>query len=144
MEVLGIVICILAILAGLVLIIFSAGGTLVIFAGALIYAFLTDFQTMTVRVLIILFGISVFGELLEFVSGMFGAKKFGASRTGMVAALVGGIAGGLIGTLFLPVVGSIIGALLGTFTGAVAGEKLAKEETGFPWRAGVGAFIGRM
>lgn len=36
--------------------------------------------------LLLLLGIALLGELIEFISGLYGAKKFGASRLGMMFA----------------------------------------------------------
>jgi len=53
---------------------------------------------------------------LEFASGYFGAKYFGATRWGVAGAIIGGIAGiftGFITLLILPIVGAIAGELIG-------------------------------
>ncbi|MDP6932019.1 MAG: DUF456 domain-containing protein, partial [Myxococcota bacterium] len=69
------------------------------------------------------------------VSAM-GAKKFGASKFGIVGAAVGAIAG-----LFIPI--PLVGPLLGAFSGALVGEawlnKRPREEAA---RAGMGAALG--
>ena len=53
---------------------------------------------------------------LEFFSGYFGAKHFGATRWGVAGAVVGGILGiftGFVTLLVLPIVGAIVGELIG-------------------------------
>jgi hypothetical protein len=62
------------------------------------------------------------GEGLEFLAGALGAKHGGASRRGMVFAVVGGVLGGIAGTPFGLVIGAFVGATVGTFLGAVVGE----------------------
>ena len=81
-------------------------------------------------------GLMLLGEVIEFVAGVAGAKKGGASRRGMIGSLIGGIVGvfvfaplfsivPIIGTIF----GALLGALLGTFAGAMIGELSAQETT---------------
>jgi hypothetical protein len=81
-------------------------------------------------------GLLLVGEALEFLAGVAGAKRGGATRRGMIGSLIGGIIGvfafaGLfsiipfVGTVF----GAFFGALLGTFLGALAGEYSAIEGT---------------
>ncbi|UCD75224.1 MAG: DUF456 domain-containing protein [Phycisphaerales bacterium] len=69
------------------------------------------------------------GEVLEFIAGVLGAKKGGASKRGMWGALIGGILGVFLGVgigLPIPIIGSVIGSLIGaaigTFAGAIIGE----------------------
>ncbi|MFN2475104.1 MAG: DUF456 domain-containing protein [Chthoniobacterales bacterium] len=53
---------------------------------------------------------------LDFASGYFGAKYFGASRWGVAGAVIGGIVGiftGFVTLLVLPIVGAIAGELIG-------------------------------
>ena len=68
--------------------------------------------------------IAIIGEVLEFMAGALGAKKGGASKQGMLGALIGGFAGTLIGTFVIPIpiVGSLIGAIIGCGIGAIIGE----------------------
>ncbi|MCH7546021.1 MAG: DUF456 domain-containing protein [Planctomycetes bacterium] len=81
-------------------------------------------------------GLLLVGEMIEFLAGLAGAKKGGASRRGMIGSLIGGIIGvfvfaplfsifPLIGTIF----GALLGALLGTFAGAMVGELSTQETT---------------
>lgn len=64
------------------------------------------------------------GEAFELISGSIGAKTAGASRRGIVGALLGGLAGTVIGTIFIPipVLGTLTGVMTGTFAGAWLGE----------------------
>lgn len=72
---------------------------------------------------------------LEFASGYFGAKYFGATRWGVIGAVLGGIAGiftGFILLLVLPIVGAIAGELIG-------GKRLVKAG-----KAGWGTLLGNL
>lgn len=144
LKILGLIFFILALLVGLTLIIFGIPGTFVIVAAALVYGLITKFAEINAVTLLLLLGIALLGELVEFVSGMYGARKLGASKLGMGFALAGGLVGGIFGTMVYPVVGTIIGILSGTFCGGVLGEKMLKKELAPSLKAGFGAFIGRL
>jgi uncharacterized protein YqgC (DUF456 family) len=66
--------------------------------------------------------LALVGELVEFVAGVAGAKKAGASRRGMVGALVGGVAGAIVGAALLAGIGAIPGGFVGSALGAIVGE----------------------
>ncbi len=109
-------------------------------------------QTFAWWVLGAVFGCLLLGELLEFIAGMLGAKRGGASRAGMVGSLVGGIVGALaLGGVMsvIPGVGTVLGVLLGaltgTFAGAVVGEiGVAQQTVRGSVRPATGATIGRL
>ena len=144
LKILGIILFILILLVGLSLIIFGIPGTFVILIAAFVYALITEFHNIDAITLLLLLGIALLGELIEFVSGLYGAKKFGASKLGMMLALIIGLAGGILGTVIYPFVGTTIGALLGAFCGAFIGEKMLKKKLAPSLKAGFGAFIGRL
>ena len=54
-------------------------GTPLIVLGALLYAFMTDFQTIGVGRLLILVGFSLLAYALDYTAGALGVKKFGGS-----------------------------------------------------------------
>jgi hypothetical protein len=108
-----------------------------------------DRQTFSLWVLLASLALLGLGELIEFLAGVAGAKHGGASRRGMIGALVGGILGAFVLTpvfFFVPVLGALFGALLGTFLGAVIGELTGERETSVrgSLRPAVGATIGRV
>ena len=100
------------------------------------------FSTWT---LVIITAIAALGEVLEFISGVLGAKKAGGSGWGSFGALVGGLLGALFGTIFIPIfiVGSILGVCLGAFAGAALFEKLSGRSVDESVRSGQGAAVGR-
>jgi uncharacterized protein len=69
--------------------------------------------------------IAVLGEIVEMGSSAAGAKRFGASKTGMAGALVGSIAGAIGGTVLIPipVVGTLIGAIAGAWLVTAMAER---------------------
>ncbi len=66
--------------------------------------------------------IALAAEVIELFSAVAGAKLGGASKSGMLGALVGGVSGCVIGTLLLPCVGTLAGAALGAAVGAIVCE----------------------
>ncbi len=74
-------------------------------------------------------GLALVGEVIELLSSAMGAKIGGASKRGMVAAIIGGIVGAIVCTPLIPIplVGTLIGAVIGTFAGAVIGEMTRED-----------------
>jgi len=84
-------------------------------------------------VLGVLVGLTILSLLFDFLAGMLGAKKFGATWRGMTGAVVGGI----IGLFF-----SLPGIILGPFLGAMLFEMLGDKEFKRAVHAGLGATLG--
>jgi len=108
-------------------------GTPLIFAGALVHAFATDFQTLGVWRLAILALLALVASVLEHLAGALGARKFGGGRSAMVGAIIGvvvGLAWPPFGLIVCPIAGAIIGHWLRT-------RSLAPSV-----RAGVGTGLG--
>jgi uncharacterized protein YqgC (DUF456 family) len=108
-------------------------GPLFIVAGALVWAVATDFETLGVGRLLILGGLAAAAFLLDFVVGALGAQRYGASRWGVVGALVGGVVGLFFGPL---------GLIFGCIVGAVVGELVRGSDLERGIRSGVGAAVG--
>jgi hypothetical protein len=108
-------------------------GPLFILAGAILWAFATDFQTLGWGRLAILTTLAVLSFLLDFLAGALGARRYGASRYGVVGAIAGAIVGLFLGPL---------GLILGCVVGAVAGELLRGAGLEGSVRSGLGALVG--
>lgn len=80
-----------------------------------------------------LLGLTLFSLLLDFLAGVIGAKKLGATWRGVVGAVLGV----MIGMFF-----SLPGLILGPFLCALIFEMLGKREFNDAARAGVGAMLG--
>ena len=104
-------------------------GVTLIFLSALVYAIITDFRTVGVAILVILFVFAAIAFVADFVATSYGARRFGASNWGTVGGAIGGIAGALIGLLFLGI-GSLFGLILGTIAGVFLGEYLKRTRQG--------------
>jgi uncharacterized protein len=104
-------------------------GVTLIFLSALVYAIFTDFRTVGVAILVVLFVFAAIAFVADFVATSYGARRFGASNWGTVGGALGGIVGALVGLLFLGI-GSLFGLILGTIAGVFLGEYLRRERQG--------------
>ncbi len=101
-------------------------GVPLIFASALVYAYVTDFEVVGALVLVLLGLFALLAFVADFVSTAYGARRFGASNWGTAGGAVGGLVGALAGTLFFGV-GALFGLLAGTIGGVFVGEYLRRR-----------------
>ncbi len=104
----------------------------------------TGFDNFSFGFLLTLFAVAIGVELLEYLIIAFGARKYGASRWGVVAAILGGIAGSISGFFFSPIVGAIIGGLIGVIVGTVSIEIWRGKNVRDSAYAALGAVLGRL
>ncbi len=109
-------------------------GTLIAYAGVLIFGIYDGFARISITTLVILGIIALAGTLIDNVLNFIGAKAFGASWAGLIGVLIGGILGGL---LLFPV-----GLLIGPFVGALLAELIGGRTKREALKAGLGAFLG--
>lgn len=134
----------LALLLGLLAIPIGLGGNFILLGAALITALATRFETISWWMLLIIGAAVALGEIVETILGSLVAKKYGASRWGMLGAFAGGVLGAVPGTAILPVVGTVIGSFLGSAAGAVLFESIHRRNVRESMPAGWGAFLGRL
>lgn len=108
-------------------------GVPLVFAGLLLAAWAGDFQRVGTFTLVVLGALTVLALVVDFVAGMLGAKRVGASRY----AVVGAALGTLVGLFF-----GLFGLLLGPFAGALVGELAAGGSLRKAADVGVGAWLG--
>jgi len=101
-------------------------GVPLIFAAALVYAYVTGFEVVGALVLILLGLFALLAFVADFVGTAYGARRFGASNWGMTGGAIGGLVGTLAGTLFFGI-GALFGLLAGTIGGVFAGEYLRRH-----------------
>jgi uncharacterized protein len=143
MEIFALIILALFGLLGLAGLIFNFLGTFWIAAGAVIYAFMTGFESLKAGDLLFLVSLYLFGEIMDWVMVALGAKKFGATTSAMWGSLVGGIIGSAAGAMFFGI-GMIPGLLLGVFLGAFIFQYRSHGNFMQAARAGAGSGIGFM
>ena len=111
-------------------------GTIIILAAALLHRMMLGAEKSvgwgTIAVLVML---TLVTYALDFLSGYFGAKYFGATRWGMFGALLGA----LIGIFF-----GIVGLFVGPVIGAVLGEFIAGKRMIDAGKAGWGSLLGNL
>jgi uncharacterized protein YqgC (DUF456 family) len=111
-------------------------GTIIILAAALLHRMmLGPERSIGWRTIVVLVLLTLVSYALDFLSGYFGAKYFGATRWGMLGALLGA----LIGIVF-----GIVGLFVGPVIGAVAGEFIAGKRMIDAGRAGWGSLLGNL
>lgn len=104
--------------------------------GALLAAWMTGFERLTLVPLVIVGVLAVLSQLVDVLGSWLGAKHYGASRPGVW----GGIIGSFVGLLLFPPFGFLTGALVG----AVVAELLTGRAFGDAVRSGVGALVGTL
>jgi len=111
---------------------------------ALAHAVITGFDPIGWPLLVILLGIALLGELVEFLLGTLYVVRKGAGGGAAVGGFVGGLVGGAAGQVVLPVIGAVLGSFLGGFVGAILGELRRQRRLAPSLRAGTHAFLGRV
>jgi len=100
-------------LAGIVLP--ALPGTILIFAGILLAAWIDDFARIGAWTLVLTGALTLVSIACDYLAAVMGAKRLGASRQAVVGAALGTVLGlftGLWGLLFMPLVGAAIGEYL--------------------------------
>lgn len=90
-------------------------GVPLIFVGMLLAAWINDFQLISVFTVIVMAILAVLAMIADYVVVALTAKRAGASKQGVIGAVVGTIAGlftGLWGLLFMPLAGAALGELI--------------------------------
>jgi uncharacterized protein YqgC (DUF456 family) len=125
---------VLLVLTGLVgLVLPLMPGSPLVLLGLILMAWAEQFAYVGTTTFGVLFVLMLLTFVVDNVASALGAGRVGASKWGLLGAMLGTLAG----VLFFPV-----GLLLGPFVGAVAGELLARSELRQAGRVGVGAVIG--
>ncbi len=101
-------------------------GVPLIFASALVYAYVTDFEVVGPTVIVLLGLFALLAFVADFLGTAYGARRFGASNWGTVGGAIGGLVGTLAGALFFGV-GALFGLLAGTIGGVFVGEYLRRR-----------------
>jgi uncharacterized protein YqgC (DUF456 family) len=108
-------------------------GVLLIFAGLVCAAWAEGFAYVGGGTIAILGVLTAAAYLIDVLAGLFGAKRFGAGKYGVIGAAIGTVIGLIFG---LP------GIIIGPFIGAVLGELYAQKNLQSASTAGLGVWIG--
>ncbi|OPF62210.1 DUF456 domain-containing protein [Hydrogenophaga sp. H7] len=110
-------------------------GTVLVWAGIVLGAWIDDFQRVGTTTLVVVTVLAALAWVLDYVAGLLGARRAGASRQALLGAAIGTVAGlfmGVVGVLFMPLVG------------AALGEYLAQKDQTRAVRVGVATWLGIM
>jgi hypothetical protein len=108
-------------------------GVPLVFAGMFVAAWADGFRHVGLWTLVGLGALTLIAVAVDFLAGLAGAKRVGASRLALIGAAIGTIVGIFFG---------IPGLLLGPFLGALIGELFAGGTLKRATNVGVGAWIG--
>lgn len=110
-------------------------GTALVLGGIVLGAWIDNFTRVGVGTLAVISALAVLAWVLDYVAGLLGAKRAGASRQALIGAALGTVFGlfmGLVGVLFMPLVG------------AALGEYLARKNEQQALKVGVSTWLGIM
>ena len=110
-------------------------GTVLVWGGIVLGAWIDDFTRVGTTTVVVVSVLAVLAWGLDYVAGLMGAQKAGASKQALLGAAVGTVVGlfmGLVGVLFMPLVG------------AAVGEYLARKDQSRAVKVGVATWIGIM
>jgi uncharacterized protein len=110
-------------------------GTALVLGGIVLGAWVDNFTRVGGVTLAVISAIAVLAWVLDYVAGLLGAKKAGASRQALIGAALGTVVGlfmGLVGVLFMPLVG------------AALGEYMARKNQSQALKVGVSTWLGIM
>ena len=111
-------------------------GSFIVWLGVIVHRLWMGADASVTWKIVILTGIlTLFGQIVDFLMGIWGARKFGASWKGAVGALVGAFVG-----FFVPP--PLFWLIVGPIAGAVVGELAAGRTFREGGKAGVGTVVG--
>jgi uncharacterized protein YqgC (DUF456 family) len=108
-------------------------GAALVLAGAALGAWIDGFARVSGLTVGVLAALAVVSWLLDYVAGVMGAQKAGASKQALIGAALGTVVGifmGFVGVLFMP------------FVGAAVGEYLARRDHRAAMKVGVATGLG--
>ena len=110
-------------------------GSLIVWSGIIIHKLWLGDDSVTWKIVIITGVITLIGQLADFVMGIWGARKFGASWKGALGAFLGAFV-----ALFVPP--PLFWLIIGPVVGAIIGELLAGRTFKAGSKAGFGTVVG--
>ncbi len=114
MEIILLIIVLIVMIIGLLGVVFPfLPGLSLIFVSYAVYGFVTSWQEVTILSTIIMAAVVFISLGIDFFAVGIGAKKYGASRSGVWGAILGGLLGVVIFNFFGLVFGPLIGAFIG-------------------------------
>lgn len=109
-------------------------GVPLVWLGLFIFASATGFKTISLVTVLIFLVLTIALTVLDFLAPLWGAKKYQASKCGMIGAFLGAIAGIFIFGVW--------GIISGPFLGAFVGELIAGQSKKQAFKSALGTFLG--
>ncbi len=106
--------------------------------GMLAFAYATNFTAITWKVLLIFLGFVLLSLAMDVIAPMVGAKRYNASRSGIIGSFFGLI----LGIMLLGPIGIIIGPFAGTFLGELYEGRESEEALQSAKGTAIGFFAG--
>ena len=129
--------------ASLALLVFGLPGVWVMIALASLWDIVSGDGHFTWQTYALMVGMAVAAEVIEFLAGHFGTKKFGGSTKGSFGGMAGAIVGAILCAPLFFGLGALLGAMGGAFAGCLAVELLRGTPTSQAARAAWGTTLGR-
>lgn len=108
-------------------------GLPIVFAGMLLAAWAGDFHLIGGWTIALLAVLTLLAMALDFIAGLLGAQRVGASRLALLGAAIGTVAGLFFG---------LIGLIVGPFAGAMLGELAHGRAAGTAAKVGLATWLG--
>lgn len=124
--------------------IFNLPGNFIILAFSVLLGWYEGFESINLKIIIVLAVIAALAELVDFVIGVIGAKRYKSTNRAIFVSIVFGLIGGVLMSPVLFGLGALIGAFAGAYIGALlvelAGGKSLNDSLNSAW----GVFLGRL
>jgi len=134
-DILLIILCFLLMLAGLAGVVLPIlPGIPLAWLGLFIYAIVTGFENISIATVVVFFVLTVLALLLDFLAPVLGAKKYKASKWGVLGSFIGLTAGIIVFGFW--------GIIIGPFVGAFLAEFLARRQFNIALKSAIGTIIG--
>lgn len=137
------ILCISLMVAALFLNLFGLPANWIALIFAALWTFLVPETAMSVKILALMGGLAIAGEIMETLMVQIWGKKYGGSTMGTIAGIVGALIGAVLCAPILFGIGALFGALIGAFLGSLAVELLRGRHNNEALRAAWGTMLGR-
>ncbi len=135
LEIIGLVVALLVMLVGAAGSVLPAlPGTPLVFVAALVHKLCFGARSIDWWVLVILGLLAAMSLVVDFLATTYGAKRLGATRRGIVGAMIGAV----VGLFVFPPLGLLVMPFLGALLGELSGGRVWREAA----KAGIGATLG--
>jgi uncharacterized protein YqgC (DUF456 family) len=119
-------------------------GPLLIWLGALLWAWVDGFQAVGWPTLVVLGIVVLLAGASDLVLTTFGSRKAGAGWKTVAGAIAGGIVGAILLSGVLPVIGTVLGTILGAVMGITVVEFYEKRDWRQAFQVSKGYILGSL